>query len=65
MEQLFDRIDEPPGEIDVLFTPILSVELVRDDLRLGGGGGATGTNDLTVFGKGPNMSSGREMLVIG
>lgn len=44
---------------------IFSVEFVRDDLRLGGGGGTTGTKDLTVLGNGPNISSGREIFVIG
>lgn len=44
---------------------IFSVELVREDFRLGGCGGTTGTNDFTVFGNGPNMSSGREMFVMG
>lgn len=47
------------------FEASFSVELVRDDLRLGGAGGTTGTKDFTVFGNGPNMSSGREMFVIG
>lgn len=42
-----------------------SVEFVREDFRLGGGGGTTGTKDFTVFGNGPNMSKGREMFVIG
>lgn len=65
-EQVFERTEELPGEIDVCkCPPIFSVELVRDDLRFGGGGGATGTNDLTVLGNGPNMSRGREMFVIG
>ncbi len=44
---------------------ILIVEFVRDDLRLGGAGGTTGTNDFTVFGNEPNISNGREILVIG
>jgi hypothetical protein len=42
-----------------------NVEFVRDDLRFGGGGGATGTKDFTAFGNGPNMSNGRVMFVIG
>lgn len=47
------------------FETIFSVEFVLDDLRFGGGGGTTGTKDLTVLGKGPNMSNGREIFVIG
>lgn len=64
-EQLFDLVDET-GDVDAFkCEPSFNVELVRDDLRLGGGGGTTGTNDFTVLGNGPNMSKGREMFVIG
>lgn len=58
--QLFARED---GELKCV--TIFSVELVREDFRFGGFGGTTGTYDLTAFGKGPNMSSGLEMFVIG
>lgn len=60
LAQLFEREGSP---LKVL--TIFSVELVRDDLRFGGAGGTTGTKDLSVLGKAPNKSSGREMLVIG
>lgn len=59
LEQLFER--ESGRTCDTNF----NVELVLDDFRFGGAGGITGTNDLTVFGNAPNMSNGRDILVIG
>lgn len=58
----FDR-----GEEDLLCkcVTIFNVELVLEDFLLGGCGGTTGTNDFTVFGKGPNISNGLEIFVIG
>lgn len=62
VEEDFDR-----GEEDLLCkcVTIFNVELVLEDFLLGGCGGTTGTNDFTVFGNGPNISNGLEMLVIG
>lgn len=64
MESCLDRLLERGSALEFDDTN-LRVELVLDDLRLGGVGGITGTNDLTVFGKAPNISNGRDMLVIG
>lgn len=58
LDKLFDR-----GSI--LGFDNFKVEFVLDDFLLGGVGGITGTNDFTVFGNGPNISNGREILVIG
>jgi hypothetical protein len=53
------------GDLPCKCVTIFSVELVLEDFRFGGCGGTTGTNDLTLFGNGPNISKGLEMFVMG
>jgi hypothetical protein len=64
IESCFAQLFERNGLVFKCLT-IFSVEFVLEDFRLGGGGGTTGTKDLTVLGNGPNMSRGREIFVIG